>query len=146
LNDAANVAASSSRRWLGAMILVAAIYALVGILSGAFAREAVSNQMRVAWRLAAFVVSGIAFAAHIAYQHFRLRTSPAITAWHTSLAVALGALALAVAANVHEHFTASSHRGVLIGMLVVWPVLTGLPAFLVAWGVAAGLSLRRASR
>ena len=128
------------------MILVAAIYAVVGILSGAFAREATSNQGRVAWRLAAFVVSGIAFASHIAYEHFRSRTPPAVTAWHTALAVALGAFALAVAANVHEQFFASSHRGLLIGMLVVWPVLTGVPAFLVAWGAAAGLSLRRAPR
>jgi hypothetical protein len=128
------------------MILVAAIYALVGILSGVFAREAASNQMRVTWRFAAFVMSGIAFAVHIAYEHFRLRTSPVVTAWHTALAVALGGFALAVGANVHEHFSASSHRGLLIGMLVVWPVLTGLPALLVAWGVAAGLSLRRAPR
>ena len=121
--------APGSRRWLGAVLLVAA-----------------SNQMREMWRFAAFVVSGVAFAAHIAYEHFRLRTSPAVTAWHTSLAAALGGFALAVAANVHEHFTASSHRGLLIAALVIWPALTGVPAFLVAWGAAAGLSLRRASR
>jgi hypothetical protein len=69
-----------------------------------------------------------------------------MTAWHRSLAVALGAFALAVAANVHEHFTASSHRGLLIASLVIWPFLVGVPAFLMAWGVAAGLSPRRASR
>ncbi len=146
MSNAADTVGGGRERWLGAMILVAAIYALVGILSGALAREAASSQMRVTWRFAAFVVSGIAFAAHIAYEHFRLRASPVMTAWHASSAAALGAFALAVAANVHEHFTASSHRGLLVGALVIWPVLTGVPACLVAWGAAAVLSLRRASR
>ncbi len=128
------------------MILAAATYALVGILSGALAGRAASHQMRVSWRWAAFVASGVVFAAHIAYERFRLRTPSAMTAWHASLAAALGAFALAVAANVHEHFTASSHRGLLIASLLIWPVLVGVPAFLVAWAIAAGLSPRRASR
>ncbi len=128
------------------MILVAATYALVGIVSGALAGRAASHQMRVLWRWAAFVASGVVFAAHMAYERFRLRTAPAMTAWHASLAAALGAFALAAAANVHEHFTASSHRELLIASLAIWPVLVGVPAFLVAWAVAAGLSSRRASR
>lgn len=124
------------------MVLVAAVYALSGIITGALARDA-SNQARVRWRIAAFVVSGVAFALQIAYEHFRLHASPAATAWHTSLAVSLGAFALAVAANVHEHFTASNHRTLLIAALVIWPVLTGVPAFGMAWGASAVLALRR---
>lgn len=146
MSGGAGVVPRGPGRWLGALILVAAVYAVSGIVSGTLAREAASNQMRFAWRLAAFVVSGIAFVVHIVYEHSRLRASPIAAAWHASLAVALGAFALAVAANVHEHLTASSHRGLLIGALVIWPVLTGVPAFLVAWGAAAGLSLRRTAR
>jgi hypothetical protein len=98
--------------------------------------------MRVTWRLAAWVISAAAFAAHIGYEHVRLRSSPGTTALHTSLAVALGAFALAVAANVHAQVV-SSYRPSHAVALVAWPVLTALPAFVVALAVAAGLAVAR---
>jgi hypothetical protein len=58
------------------------------------------------------------------------------------LAVALGAFALAVGANVHALRTGSRH-GLLIPALVLWPLLTGIPAYVVALVAVAGLALRR---
>ena len=78
-------------------------------------------------------MSAIAFGAHIAYEQVRLSSSPKITAFHVALGAALGAFGLAVAANVHA-LTASLPRNspLLALSLVIWPVMTALPAFVVA--------------
>jgi len=49
-----------------------------------------------------------------------------------SIGVALGACALALAANLHALSTPSANRARLAVALVAWPLLTGIPAFLVA--------------
>ena len=61
----------------------------------------------------------------------------------TRQASALGVLVisqacgLAVAANVHEWMTASSYRPSIAIALVAWPLLTVVPAFVVAMVAAA---------
>jgi hypothetical protein len=120
-------------RWFRAVLFVGVLYVVAGLIAAALARSAASNQMRVAWRLAAWVISAAAFAAHIGYEQIRLRSSPRTTGLHAALAVALGAFAIAVAARLHsQHFPAFA--------LVVWPVLTALPAFVVALAAAAVLT------
>ena len=136
---------SDRQPWLRTVILVGMLYAVVGIAFGAFAGWSTSNQMVVTWRLLAFFISAVAFAIQIGYEHFRLGNSPRITAWHASMAVALGAFALAVAANVHGVRVGSSHQRALAFALVAWPAMTGVPAFVVALVAAAGLALRRRS-
>ncbi len=130
----------SRPRWFQTAILVAVVYLVAGIAFGALAGAAASHQMRVTWRLAAWVVSAAAFAAHIWYEQVRLRRSPATTALHAASAAALGAFGLAVAAILHAH-AVSSHRHVLA--FLVWPVVTALPAFVVALAAAAGLAAVR---
>jgi hypothetical protein len=90
-----------------------------------------------AWRLAAWAVSALGFAAHIAYERFRLRNPPGPAALHIALAVALGGFGLAVGANVHSVIAGSSgeHRQLLRLSLVIWPLITALPAFAVAFVV-----------
>ncbi len=131
----------SRPRWFQTAILVAVVYLVAGIAFGALAGAAASHQMRVTWRLAAWVVSAAAFAAHIWYEQVRLRRSPATTALHAAAAAALGAFGLAVAAIVHAH-AVSSNRHVLA--FLVWPVVTALPAFVVALAAAARPSDPRA--
>jgi hypothetical protein len=117
------------------------VYLVAGVAFGTLAGWSGSNQMRVAWRLAAWVISTAAFAAHIAYEHARLRSPPRTTALHASLAVALGAFALAVAANVHALAASSQQHALALALaLVLWPVVTALPAFMVALAAAAGLA------
>ena len=135
--------ASSRKRWFPAVILAGVLYAVVGIAFGTFAGWVESNQMRVTWRLLAFLTSAVAFAIHIGYEHFRLGNLPRITAAHASLAVAVGAFGLAVAANIHGQRVASSHQRSLVFALVTWPALTAVPAFVVAFLAAAGLRMKR---
>ena len=133
----------SQQRWHRAAILLGVVYLVAGLAFGALAGRASSNQMRVTWRLLAWLISGAGFAAHIGYEHFRLRNPPVRTALHASLAVALGAFGLAVAANIHALRSGSSHKGALALAIVLWPVLTAVPAFVVALASAALLGLRR---
>lgn len=136
-------ALSGRQRWLSTVILVGVLYLVVGITSAALAGAAASDQMRSFWRLSAFVISGVVFAAHIAHEHFRLHNTARPTAWHASLAVAFGAFALALAANIHDLGAASGYRPRMLIALVAWPLLTAVPAFVVARVVAAGLGMRR---
>jgi uncharacterized membrane protein YhaH (DUF805 family) len=123
---------SGRQRWLSTVILVGVLYFAVGITSAALARAVASNQMRSFWRLSAFVISAVVFGAHIAYEHFRLRNRARPTAWHASVAVALGSFALALAANIHDWGSASGYRPRMLIALVAWPLLTAVPAFIVA--------------
>ena len=101
------------------------------------------------WRLAAWGVSAMAYAAHLCYERFRLRNSPGLAALHVALAAALGALGLAVGANIHSLGIESSneHQKNLLFALGLSPILTALPAFLVAlgacWILAWGAALKR---
>ena len=130
--------------WMRAALLVGVVYFVAGVTFAALAGRAESHRMVVTWRLAAWVISAAAFALHIGYEHVRGRSSARTTAWRAALADALGAFGLAVAANVHA-LAASSRQHSLAHVLslILWPVMTALPAFLVAWAAAAGLSLVR---
>ena len=113
--------------------------AIVAALAG----SAGSNSLRESWNRLGFVASGIAFALHIGYEHFRLRSSSLITASHVAMAVGLGAFALALNANIHGLRVGSSNQRLLAFALIAWPVITAVPAFVVALVVAAGLTLIR---
>lgn len=127
------------------VVLLGAVYFVFGVAFAAFASWAASNSMRETWNRLGFLASAIAFALHIGYEHFRLGNSPLMTASHVSIAVALGAFALAVNANVHGYRVGSSHQRLLAFALVAWPAITAVPAFVVALVAAAGLGLRRRS-
>ena len=119
------------------------LYFGVGVASGALAGAAASDQMRFFWRLSGFVASAVVFAAHIALEHFRLRNTARQTAWHACVAVAFGAFALALVANIHDLRSASGYRRRMLVALVAWPLLTAVPAFIVALLSALGLGVKR---
>ena len=101
-----------------------------------------------AWRLAAWLVSAGLYGAHILYERFGLRSAPRSAALHVGLAVALGGFGLAAAANIHSVSVGASdrQRRLLLIALVVWPIMTGLPAFLVTWVVSGILTRLRLTR
>jgi hypothetical protein len=134
--------ATRNLRWLGAVLIVGALYLVAGLVSAALAKSAASDQARVAWRLAAWAISAVAFGAHIGYEHVRLRSPSRTTALHVSLAVALGAFGLAVAATLHAR---EMHKHFPVFALLLWPVLIALPAFVVALATAAVLTRARRS-
>src|SRR5262245_45016127 len=128
------------KSWIPLAAIIGVTYALVGIL---FALPAAHPQM---WRLAAWAVSALAFAAHICHESFRLGNSPARAAVHVAFAVALGAFGLAASANIHAlHVgTSAQHRLLLMLSLALWPLITAVPAFCVA--LAASWVLTRVAR
>lgn len=125
------------------MILFGAAYPIVGITFAVLANSADSNAMQVVWRLTAWLASAALFAVNVVYEHFRLRSSPLSTALRASLAVALGAFTVAAVANVQALWaTPSNHRSLALA-LVVWPIVTAVPAFVVALAVASWLGRRQ---
>jgi len=117
------------------VLLAGALYLVIG---RAFPAPIVHVR---AWRFAAWLVSGIVFAAHIWYEHVRLRHAPAITARHAATGVAIGAFALAAAGMVRTLAVESAIRPRWFLALVAWPLVTALPAFLVA--IVTATVLRR---
>ena len=114
------------------MVFIAALYALVGV---AFALPASRVRAR---RLAAWAVSAVVYAVHLVFERFHRRNSSLLTALHVASAAALGAFGLAVGAIVHSFSVSSTsqHRRLLLVALVAWPLITGVPAFLVGLGVS----------
>ena len=121
-------------------MLFGIVYPIVGVLFALPANSA-SPEVRFGWRLAAWLVSAATFAVHIAYEH-RLRRSSFDAAMHVAAAVAMGAFLLAVWINVHAHWVgATTRQSPLTPLaLVVFPVVTGVPAFVVAFLAAAALA------
>jgi hypothetical protein len=93
-----------------------------------------------AWRLAAWLLSGVVIALHIGHEHFRLGHTPRVTAAHAALAVAIGAFALAVTAMVRSMWITAAIRPVWLLALLIWPLATAVPALLVAFVAAAVLA------
>ena len=128
---------ASRHQWLRATMLFGTVYLVVGV---AFPNPAAPSEIQFRWRLASWLTCAAAYAIHIGLEHFRLRNAPRMTALHASLAVALGAFGLAAAANVHALRAGSGNWRLLTLALVMWPIITGLPAFVVALAAAAGLA------
>ena len=117
-------------------LILAAWYFLIGYGS-ALLDPSISAQMRFPWRLAAWIACGVAYAAHIVCLQFKFRKSPLGTARHAAMAVALGAFLLALAAAVHALMVAShAPYWQFLVALIVWPVITAGPAFVVALSAA----------
>jgi vacuolar-type H+-ATPase subunit I/STV1 len=131
------------RPWFRMAILLGAVYFVFGVAFAAFASWSGTSTMRETWNRLGFVASAIAFALHIGYEQFRLRHSPLITASHVAMAVALGAFALAVRANIHGYRVDSNNKRLLAFALIAWPVITAIPGFVVALVAATGLSRAR---
>ena len=138
------MADTESRTWIR-VVVVGAVYFVVGYGS-TLLDHPFSGQVHF-WRLAAWVASGIIYLTHVTYEYFSLRNSPATTATNVALAVALGGLLLAVAATTHalmvsEH---ASYARLMIAW-IAWPLITGVPAFVVTILLTTVLRLLRIPR
>ena len=113
-------------------MLFAIAYPVVGVAFAVPANATATHGIRFGWRLAAWLVSAAIFATHIWYERARDR-KPLLSALHVAIAVATGALLLAVWINVRRPAPLA---------LVLFPLVTGVPAFVVAF-VAAIVIKRR---
>ncbi len=121
-------------RWLGAALLAGALYLFVG---RAFAAPADHVQ---AWRWAAWLVCGVIYIAHIAYEHFKLHNSPRAASVHVAVGVAIGGFGLAVAGMLHSLSTTSTIRPNWFVALIAFPAVTAIPGFLGALVATAALA------
>ena len=131
--------ASSNYQWR-AVILFGLVYLVVGVF---FPNPSASNKSQFMWRLGAWLTCALAFAIHIALEHFRFRDSQYRTALHTAVSVSIGAFTLAAAANIHALRTGTGNPRLLALALVIWPIIAGVPAFIVALVVATLLARLR---
>jgi hypothetical protein len=136
VREATHMDESRPKRWVRPAVVLGIGYALVGVL---FALPTVHAR---SWRLAAWVVCALGYAAQILYERVRLQHSPGLAALHVAFAAALGAFGLAVGANIHSLCVGSPNqqRQLLLLSLGIWPMITALPAFLVALGAGALLA------
>ncbi len=130
---------SAGPRWHNASIVVGVLYFVITVITGALAALAQTGRAQFLWRLSAFIFSGLVFVGHIAYEQFRVHSTPKATAVHTSIAVAIGALALAISANINDLFFATGYRWRMLLALILWPILTAVPAFVSALILATAI-------
>jgi hypothetical protein len=126
--------------WLRAAILFGLGYFLVGRLF------AVPGEHARAWRLAAWVVSGIIYATHFRFERVRLGNPPRSLALHLATAVAIGAFAIALAGMMHSIAALGALKPTWLLALVLFPAVTSVPAFLVALVAAVALDRQRDQR
>jgi hypothetical protein len=122
------------------VLLASAAYIVVGIATAALAGMASSPSGVKAWRLAAWLLSLAIFGVQFAIER-RRRLGRVNVALSVALAVAIGAFVLAVLGPLRSHWGDPSRLKLALLSLVAWPVLTGIPAFLVA--LIAGFILDR---
>jgi len=128
--------ATRRQRWLSVAIVIGILYGLVGIV---FALP--SNDVRF-WRLAAWIVCGVLYAVHIGLENFRYGNRALAAASHIAAAVAVGGFVLASAATIHKVLaTSPAPYWRFLLALVLWPMITATPAFVVA--LLASLMLAR---
>lgn len=116
-------------QWVAAAAIVGLAYFAIGRLF------AIPTKHVQAWRLAAWAASGVVYAAQIAYEHFVLRDAPPSIAFHAAVAAAIGAFALAAAGFLHS-LAGAPHTSLWLLAMIVWPLVTAIPAFAVAFVVA----------
>lgn len=122
-------------------LLASAAYVLIGIVTPFLVGDGTSPARATSWRLVAWVLSLAVFAAHITAARLRDQRSTLETAVQVALAVAFGALLLAAAGPVRTYWGKPNSSRVIVLSLVLWPLMTGVPAFAAAF--AAGHVIRR---
>ena len=131
---------SPRRHWFWTAAFFGVVYYAIGVIFAVLAAGAGSAQSVFAWRLAAYVVSAIAFLFHVRHEYATARSATVTTALHVATGVALGGFFLAVSAMIRAQAAGVGRMGRYAIALVAWPALTAIPAFVVALAAAALLA------
>ena len=124
--------------WVSATFIAGCLYLLIGLVSAELAGGVFGPRMRF-WRGMAWLLSAIVFGVHVARDRIRIRYSAFSTAFHAALGAALGAFGLALAATIHGYRVSTPHLRAIKLALLIWPLITALPAFAVAFVAAVVL-------
>ena len=131
--------ASPRHPWVRVMVFVGAVYAVIGVGSAALDDAVWAGGWRP-WRVAAWAASLAVAAMHIGYEHYRMASAPGRTALHAAAAVALGALGIALGANLHWLRSHTPEQPAPLAALPLFPLVTAIPAFLGTFAVATLLT------
>ena len=85
-----------------------------------------------AWRLTAWLLSLVVFGVHFAIERDRDPRRVRVAA-RVALAVAIGAFGVAALGPIRTHWGEPARLKLVLLSLVAWPVITGVPAFVVAF-------------
>jgi Na+/H+ antiporter NhaC len=129
------------------ILLAGVAYVVIGMGTATLAAHAASPTGVTRWRLAAFLLSFVVFGIHflVERKRHRHRRTSAMT---LALGVALGALGVAAFGPMRAHWADPSRLKLVMLSLIAWPILTGVPAFVVALigGLVADRLLARRHR
>ena len=134
--------ASRRQPWVAVIVLVGVAYAVIGVGSAALDDAVWAGGWRP-WRVAAWAASLAVAATHVGYELYRLGSAPGRTARHAAAAVAIGALGIALGANVHwlrTHTPGQPAPPAPLLALPLFPLITAIPAYLGAFAVATLLT------
>jgi hypothetical protein len=138
---------NARRTWVGVALGAAALYPLIGVLFALPTSQPAAPTVVLAWRLAAWLASAGVFMLHLWFELRRRGTSTLPAAIHVAFAVAVGAFLLAVWILVRAHWIHSATQSRLAPLaLVLFPLVTGLPAFLGALAAGAVYTRLRSHR
>ena len=116
---------------MGPLLLAAAGYVVAGTGTVALAGMIGAPGSVKGWRAAAWLLSLAVFVIHFASER-RHRARPLSIALHVALGVAIAAVVVAAFGPLRAHWAEPARFRLALLSVVAWPVLTGVPAFLVA--------------
>ena len=135
----------TSRSWIRTALGFAVTYAVIGVATVAASRAAGGAGMQTAVRIIramSWLLSAVLYLLHLIIEN-RSRPRATVAAWHTSAAVAMATLLLALVATARQ-LDAGNGRPAVFVAIAAWPILTGLVSFVV--GVVLSGVLGAASR
>ena len=127
----------TSRSWIRTALGFAVTYAVIGVATVAASRAAGGAGMQTAVRIIramSWLLSAVLYLLHLIIEN-RSRPRATVAAWHTSAAVAMATLLLALVATARQ-LDAGNGRPAVFVAIAAWPILTGL----VSWVVGVVLS------
>lgn len=125
------------------IVLAGAGYVVIGTAAALFAGTASSPAAVKTWRAAAWLLSVVLFVFHFTAE--RRRSVPRLrVAVDVALAVASGAAGLAVLGPLRAHWADPARFRLALLSIVAWPLLAGVPTFVVA--LVGGFLLDRVRR
>ena len=136
--DGTTSVAATGKAWLWPAATAALAYPIEGVVLALPTQFAPSHVAVVAWRLFAWAVAAVTFVLHLGYEHRRLGSPPARGAFHCAAAVAAGGFLLALWIVARPAWDPAAHSSRFAPLaLIAFPLMTGVPAFIVGLGALA---------
>jgi hypothetical protein len=118
------------------MIYCGLAYWAIGVASAVISNPIAGRTLQASLRLGALLLGMLVFLFHIGHEIVRLGSSPRVTAFSASVALAGGTFLLAVYAVLSAAMDVSRPIESVLLALVLWPFVTGILGFIVAAAIS----------